>query len=143
MPKCCYTTDALADDVIAFLDAMSIGKASIAGHSLGSMVAQTLATKHPERVSRLILIGSTDTGIGNENFEWLKGEAAKFVERPPQEFVELWQSTVLPVDPAFMAEVKRETAEVSAGVWKAFAPVLLSYDRRRELVGHLNAVRPA
>lgn len=132
-PACCYTTADLADDVVAFMDAMNIDRASIAGHSLGSFVAQTLATKYPRRVTRLILIGSADTGIGNESFVWLQGEVAKFEERAPDEFVDFWQSNILPVDPAFMAQVKKETAEVAPGVWKALAPVLLSHDQRRAL----------
>jgi pimeloyl-ACP methyl ester carboxylesterase len=132
-PACCYTTAELADDVVAFMDAMKIDRAAVAGHSLGSFVAQTLVTRHPKRVSRLILIGSADTGIGNENFEWLQGEVAKFGERPPDDFVDLWQSNVLPVDAAFVAQVKKETGDVRPAVWKAFAPVLLTHDRRREL----------
>src|SRR5688572_32528619 len=46
-PACCYTIPDLAYDVIAFMDAMKIDKAAIAGHSMGSFVAQHLAAAYP------------------------------------------------------------------------------------------------
>ena len=58
-PACCYSACAFAEDARLFLDAMKVEKAAVAGHSLGSMVAMTLAAEHPERVTRLALIGST------------------------------------------------------------------------------------
>ena len=48
-----------AHDARLFLDAMGVDRAAVAGHSMGSMVAQVLAAEHPERVTRLVLIGST------------------------------------------------------------------------------------
>ena len=49
------SVDDLAADAIELLDALSIGRAHIVGHSTGGAIAQTLAIDHPDRVARLAL----------------------------------------------------------------------------------------
>jgi len=61
-----YTMRVLADDAAALLDAIGIERAHVAGHSLGSTVAQELAINHPKKVSTLMLHctwGSTDAWL--------------------------------------------------------------------------------
>jgi 3-oxoadipate enol-lactonase len=52
-PQGAYTTEMLADDVAAFIQAMGIGKAHVAGLSLGGAVGMWLAVKHPNKVASL------------------------------------------------------------------------------------------
>ena len=52
-PQGAYTTELLADDVAAFMQAMGIAKAHIAGLSLGGAVGMWLAVKHPDKVASL------------------------------------------------------------------------------------------
>lgn len=52
-PDGAYTTELLADDVAAFMQAMGIGKAHVAGLSLGGAVGMWLAVKHPDKVASL------------------------------------------------------------------------------------------
>jgi pimeloyl-ACP methyl ester carboxylesterase len=47
-----------ADRVVALLDALGINYATIVGHDLGGGIAQSLAIRHPTRVSRLCLINA-------------------------------------------------------------------------------------
>ena len=48
----------MAADVAAFLDALSIERATIVGHSFGSFVARRVAIDYPARAERLVLIGT-------------------------------------------------------------------------------------
>jgi pimeloyl-ACP methyl ester carboxylesterase len=45
----------LADELAGVLDAVSVGKATVFGYSLGGMVTQELARRHPGHVGRMIL----------------------------------------------------------------------------------------
>lgn len=54
-----YTLDELGDDVVAMLDALDIGRVNWVGLSMGGMVGQNLALRHPERVSSLVLCDTT------------------------------------------------------------------------------------
>lgn len=54
-PAAPYTTEVLADDIAAFMQAAGIRKAHIAGMSLGSGVGMWLAIKYPEKVQSLSL----------------------------------------------------------------------------------------
>ena len=56
------SVEALADWVLAALDAAGLGRSvpvSLVGHSLGSLIALAAAAQAPERVSRLVMVGST------------------------------------------------------------------------------------
>ena len=65
-PECCYTVEDFAADVVAFLDAVGIERASLVGHSGSCLVARRVAEAHPERVVRLVLIGSPASLGDNE-----------------------------------------------------------------------------
>lgn len=54
-----YALDDMADDAVGLLDALLIGKAHICGTSMGGMIAQIIAIRHPSRVLSLIPIFST------------------------------------------------------------------------------------
>ena len=50
-----YSTEDLADDVAAFMQALGISRAHITGLSLGAAIGMWLAAKHPENVASLSL----------------------------------------------------------------------------------------
>lgn len=57
-PDGTYTTETLADDVAAFMQAVGVQSAHIAGLSLGGAVGAWLAAKYPEKVRSLSLHSS-------------------------------------------------------------------------------------
>lgn len=61
-----YTLDDMADDTAGLIDALGFGSAHVIGMSLGGMVAQCLALRHPTRVRSLCVIMSApgDTWAG-------------------------------------------------------------------------------
>ncbi|MBR5471642.1 MAG: alpha/beta hydrolase [Oscillibacter sp.] len=50
-----YSMTQHAEDIVAFMDAVGIQSACVAAHSMGTMIAQTLAFSAPKRVEKLIL----------------------------------------------------------------------------------------
>lgn len=54
----CYKLEDMAEDVIGLFDALSIEAAHVVGVSMGSMIAQIVAAKYPERTKSLTLIMS-------------------------------------------------------------------------------------
>jgi len=55
-----YSTEEYADQVAAFLDAIEVERAHVAGVSLGAAVGTHLAARHPDRVSSLSLHSAWD-----------------------------------------------------------------------------------
>jgi pimeloyl-ACP methyl ester carboxylesterase len=54
-----YTIADMAADTVGVLDALKIDRAHIVGASMGGMIAQHIAAKHPQRVSVLTLMMTT------------------------------------------------------------------------------------
>lgn len=59
-PEGTYTTELLADDVAAFMQAVGLERAHVMGLSLGAATGMWLAAKHPQRVTSLSLHSAWD-----------------------------------------------------------------------------------
>ena len=57
-----YTLDDMADDAVRVLDGYGIGAAHVVGMSLGGMIAQLAALKHPARVLSVTAISTSPIG---------------------------------------------------------------------------------
>lgn len=51
-----YTTQDLADDLLALMDALEIERAHLVGHSLGGDISLHFALRHPERAAKMVVI---------------------------------------------------------------------------------------
>lgn len=119
-PLCCYSSSQLAYDARLFLDALGIKRAAVAGHSLGSIVAIAMATDHPDRVSSIILIGSTAL-VPVKRGDWLYDNVAAIKGRldPASQFAKDWHpaNQPTPVDPAFAEAVNDDLYRIPLHVW--------------------------
>ncbi|GAB1394614.1 3-oxoadipate enol-lactonase [Rhodocyclaceae bacterium] len=88
-----YDFDLLADDALALLDALQIGKASFVGISLGGMIGQALALKAPERLEKLVLADTTAAYPPEAQALWperIRQIAANGLEALVQPTLERW-----------------------------------------------------
>ncbi len=55
----------MVDDLVAWMDAQGLERASMVGHSMGGKTAMLLACRHPERVERLVVVD-----IAPKDYRW-------------------------------------------------------------------------
>ena len=53
-----YSVQTWADQVVGLMDTLGIEKTSLVGNSFGGAIALRVATQHPDRVDKLVLMGS-------------------------------------------------------------------------------------
>lgn len=70
-PEGPYEWDDLGKDLIKVLDGLEIQKATLVGHGLGGIIALMTALQAPDRVERLVLIG-TATRANAEQENWCR-----------------------------------------------------------------------
>jgi pimeloyl-ACP methyl ester carboxylesterase len=136
-PACCYGQADFAADVIAFMDARKIRKATLVGHSMGSFVAHKVAVEEPSRVERLVLIGGAATAAENEAVLALNDSVQNLQEPVDPVFVaqlhtrSFWSESDIPrslVDTAVS-----ESLKVPVAIWKQALAGLLHEDHSGEL----------
>lgn len=76
-----YTTALMADDAVAVLDAAAVQRAHVYGISLGGMIAQEIALRHPDRIARLVLGATTP---GGDSAIPADGQTLEFFQRRGQ-----------------------------------------------------------
>lgn len=103
-PASGYRPRDFAADVAAFMAAMRIDQAIIAGHSMGTTIAQRFAIDFPERVTGLYLLGTIHRWRSTPALVELHAQAAGFTDPIDPEFArEFQRSTIVqPVAPAFV-----------------------------------------
>jgi len=119
-----YSLDDMADDTIGLLDALGIEKAHICGASMGGMIAQVIAYRHPKHVLSLTSIMST---TGNPDLPQAKPETIAAVLAPtPSEreaYVEhnmnIWRKIW---SPGFPFEEKRAQTFIEKSYDRSYYP---------------------
>jgi pimeloyl-ACP methyl ester carboxylesterase len=53
-----YGLDLWADQVVGFLDVLDLRQVSLVGNSFGGAIALRVATRHPDRIDKMVLMGS-------------------------------------------------------------------------------------
>lgn len=125
-PESGYAMADFAADAAAFMDAVGIAKATVVGHSMGTLVAQELALSYPERVASLALIGSA-ASFDNPVVRELERAVDALSDPIPREFIHAFQTSTVhrPVPEAFMDTLVNESMKVRMNVWRdALAGIL-------------------
>ncbi len=110
-----YLLDDMADDTVGLLDALGIERCHVVGLSMGGMIAQLMAARHPERIRALTLMMTT-SGARRLPGPTMKARAA-LMSRP--------------TDPRDMESVLENTAQLLTAIGSAAFPTDAALQRER------------
>ncbi|WP_436643359.1 alpha/beta fold hydrolase [Microbaculum sp. FT89] len=134
-----FTFAGMADSVIEDLDKAGIAKAAFLGHSIGGMLAQEVAARHPGRVAALILSGTTPV-FGSPDGEFQKQFLAARLAPLDQGVTmpELAQSFAKDLlgsnpDPEAGPTATKLMSELPEQSYRAGLTCLVTFNRREEL----------
>ncbi|HET9465166.1 MAG TPA: alpha/beta fold hydrolase [Gemmatimonadales bacterium] len=120
-PAAGYSMRELAGDVLAFMDAKRVTKATVVGHSMGSFVAQQVAAAAPGRIERLVLVGSATAIHGMNGFTEFQKMVEALQDPVAEKFAREFQVSTIyrPVQPVFLDRAVTESLRLPARVWHA------------------------
>jgi len=144
-----YDLELFADDLWALVDALGWEEFVLLGHSMGGMIAQVAATRHPSRLRGLVLMDTShgppdgvdgslmDLGVavareqGLETLRVLQDEHAAPLDTPAA--LRLRKER-----PGWDEFERRKFLACSAAMWAAMAPKMLSQADRLESLSTLS-----
>jgi non-heme chloroperoxidase len=129
-----HTISDMSADFAAFLDAVGVESAVIAGHSMGSIVAERVALDHPERVAGLVLMGARPT-FDRPNLHELFAAVAKLTDPVDPVFLREFQESTIarPVAPGLIDMAVSESQKLTADVWRELRDGVIRVDFSAEL----------
>lgn len=136
-----YSVETHRDDMFAFMDAVGVEKAHVAGHSLGSLIAQLMNLKAPERLLSTTLLESTVCCATSEVLKWAHdGDGKEYLgvsgydaeQKMPESFLQGWADTSN--DSADFREATLEhVRQMPYPVWNWLITGLNAFDNRENI----------
>jgi 3-oxoadipate enol-lactonase len=134
-----YTFKGLAQSCLALVDSLQCERVTLVGHSIGGMVAQEFVARHPERVERLVLCGTT-ASFGKPDGDWQREFIAQRTAQldAGQSMAQLAEVLVpRMIGPGSLPEgVQLAThcmGQVPAATYRRVLECLVTFDRRASL----------
>ena len=129
-----YAMKDFAADVIAFMDAKNIRKAILVGHSMGSFAALQTVLDAPQRIEKLVLIGTATTARNDVTLD-LQKTVNNLKDPIDEKFVRDFQvstsSQTLPDE--FINGVVKQSMKLPARVWQAALAGVLAENYKPKL----------
>jgi pimeloyl-ACP methyl ester carboxylesterase len=139
-----YTLNDMADDAVGLLDALGLESAHVVGASMGGMIAQVVAARHPQRVRSLVSIMAT---TGNRwkgqpavrTYPFLLAKPPKTKEQSIKRLVRLFRIVGSPGFDRDEDELRRQGALAwdrgpsAEGLGRQLAAIISSGDRTADL----------
>jgi pimeloyl-ACP methyl ester carboxylesterase len=101
---------------------------------MGSFVARRVAERHPDRVARLVLIGSALHPV-NDVTRAVQATVRTLADPVPEAFAREFQTSTIhvPVPPAFFDRLIAESLKLPARLWRAVLDGLMAFDDTADL----------
>jgi pimeloyl-ACP methyl ester carboxylesterase len=130
-----YSMDDYARDILALMDRLSIERAVVVGHSMGSLIAQRVAILQPERVIGLMLIGSVSTFSRHPDLNELLTFLQTLEDPIDPEFVREFQEGMFVREPApgLLDALIGESIQAPVATWQAAMAGIMAFDSSAEL----------
>lgn len=135
-PATGYRVEHFASDVVPLLDALSVERAVLAGHSGSCLVARRVAIDHPERVAGLVLEASPTTLVGDTRLQVFVESVVLRLEDPiAADFARAFVVDTSSDDmaPEVVDQFVEDLLKVPARVWRETFEGLLQYDDLNQL----------
>ena len=133
-PHADYGIGQFAADAVAFLDAVSVERATVVGHSFGSFVTRQIALTRPDRLHRMVLIG-TAVSAASQVVREVQGLVRDLEDPVSVEFARDFQASTVyrPVPDSFFERIVAESVKLPARLWRDVIDQLLAYDDATQL----------
>lgn len=141
-PASGYSIDDLADQLAAIIRAQRIERASVAGISLGGLIAQNFAARYPKLVERIVLVDTTPHYTDEMRSMWAERAATartKGVTAMVDALLKIWFSADALTEDTPGARYVRDTLSRASGEGYALACEALAAADLRELASHIKA----
>ncbi len=124
-----YGIDQFARDAVAFLDAVSIERATIVGHSFGTLVTRNVALTKPGRIARMVLIG-TPRSAANPVTRQVQAQMRTLPDPVPIDFAREFQAgtAYAPLPGPFFEGILAESLKLPSRLWRKVFDAILAYD---------------
>jgi non-heme chloroperoxidase len=129
-PESGYRVEHYAADALELMDELGLEAAVVAGHSMGTYIAEQIAIERPERVSALVLVGAPGPPAGNPVIVEAVDVMAGLEDPIDPDLVREFQAstTERPLAPGLLDTFVAESLKLPAWVWRAAFAGLLEMD---------------
>jgi pimeloyl-ACP methyl ester carboxylesterase len=136
-PEDGYAMRDFAGDVLALMDTLRLERATIVGHSMGSFVAQRIAVTAPDRVERLVLVGSAPAFRRMSGVDDFAAAVYALEDPVSQQFAREFQVSTIyqPIAAEFLDTAVATSLRLPARVWHGIMTGMLDAPVIPELAG--------
>jgi pimeloyl-ACP methyl ester carboxylesterase len=135
-PAAGYTQLDYVRDLRAFMTRLGIERATIVGQSMGGLIAHHFAILHPDRVLRLVLVGTAPTAAASDIVGGsVMDDIIGLSDPVDPAFVRLAQTEQIrsPVPPEVIDSIVYESTKVPARVWREAMAGMLAENHAHRL----------
>ncbi len=112
-----YTLDTLVEDLKGLMDFLNVEKTHLMGQSMGGWVSQNFTLKYPDRVNKLVLVGTNHKGAGLYILKNTLIDLYELAKTSKEEA--FWKYAKLMHHRSFLKEMKTDPNKKFYGLWSA------------------------